>query len=87
MELIFLRNFTQRSLPYALDLQCIWVCSIEWGHKAPHWDIFHPGDNQRVGEEYRTLIDVLNCDMDRSCWAGAIADIGNQRILVFHFDK
>lgn len=84
---LFPHDFTQSSLPDALYLQYIWICSIEWGHKAAHRNVFHPGDCKGVGVEDRALVVVLDCDMDSGRGAGAVANIRNQRILVLYFNE
>lgn len=77
----------RNSLPDALHLQDIWVGCVERGHKAPHGNVFHQDDRQGVREEDGALVDVQDGHVDGCRGAGAVADVGDQRVFVLHFDE
>lgn len=79
--------FAQSPLPDALHLQYVWICSIEWGHKATKGNVFHQDDCQRVGEEDRALVNIQDRHMDGGRRARAIADVWNQGIFILYFDE
>lgn len=77
----------RNSSPDALHLQDIWVGCVERGHKAPHGNVFHQDDRQGVREEDGALVDVQDGHVDGCRGAGAVADVGDQRVFVLHFDE
>ena len=68
-------------------LQGIRVCGIHRQQHAAHGDVLLLGHHHGVRVENRTLIDIQDGDVDGCCRAGAVGDVGHQRVLVFHFDQ
>lgn len=68
-------------------LQGVRVCGIHCQQHAAHRDILPFGHHHGVWVEYRTFVDIQDCDVDSCCGAGAIGDVRYQWVLVFHFDQ
>lgn len=68
-------------------LQGIGVRGVHSQKHAAHGDVLLPGHCHGVRVENRTLIDIQDGDVDRGRGAGAVGDVGHQRVLIFHFDQ
>lgn len=68
-------------------LQGVWVCGIHCQQHAAHGDVLLLGHHHGVRVENWALVDVQDSDVDSGRGAGAIGDVGNQWVLVFHFDQ
>ena len=73
--------------PDGLMLQGVWVCGIHCQQHAAHGDVLLLGHHHGVRVENWALVDVQDSDVDSGRGAGAIGDVGNQWVLVFHFDQ
>lgn len=73
--------------PDGLMLQGIGVCGVQRQQHAAHGDVLLPGHHHGVGVENWTLVDVQDSDVDGRRGAGAVGDVGYQRVLVLHFDQ
>lgn len=81
------RALAQSSLPDALHLQDVWVGSVERGHEAAHGNVLHQDDRQGVREEDGALVNVQDRHVDGGRGARPVANVGNQRVFVLHFDE
>lgn len=68
-------------------LQGVGVCGIHCQQHAAHGDVLLLGHHHGVRVENWALVDVQDSDVDSGRGAGAIGDVGNQWVLVFHFDQ
>lgn len=68
-------------------LQGIRVRGIHRQQHAAHRDVLPLGHHHGVRVENWTLVDIQDGDVDGGRGAGAVGDVGYQRVLVFHFDQ
>lgn len=73
--------------PDGLMLQGVRVCCIHCQQHTAHRDILLLGHHHGVRVEDWTLVDIQYCDVDSCCGAGAIGDVRDQWVLIFHFDQ
>lgn len=73
--------------PDGLVLQSVGVSGIHCEHHAAHGDVLLLGHCHGVRVEHGAFIDVLHCDLHGGCGAGAIGNVWDQRVFVFHFDQ
>lgn len=77
----------ERHPPDGLVLQGIGVGGVGRQQHAAHRDVLLLGHHHGIRGEDWTLVDVPDGDVDGGRGAGAVGDVGHQRVLVLHLDQ